>query len=121
MNHEELFNLLSRGCRGDASAIRSVTKLQPAGGPGDKIFPPTYANSTYAFENRVVDGTRIRTVLLDSTQSQANRFEEVLLDVFRSGRLGIPVFEMSIPGHDSVTSLTAPHRIHDAILRDSTW
>ncbi|MGE5488177.1 MAG: type I-U CRISPR-associated RAMP protein Csb1/Cas7u, partial [bacterium] len=26
-----------------------------------------------------------------------------------------------IPGHDAVTSLTAPHRVHDAILRDSLW
>jgi CRISPR-associated protein Csb1 len=33
----------------------------------------------------------------------------------------MPVFEMSIPGHETVTSLTVPHRVHDAILRDSLW
>ena len=27
---------------GTAAAFRSVTEYQPAGGPGDKIFPPTY-------------------------------------------------------------------------------
>jgi CRISPR-associated protein Csb1 len=121
MSHKELFQLLIRGCRGDASAIRSVTNLQPAGGMGDKTFPPTYSGGAYAFENRVIDGIRVRTVLLDSPQSQANRFEEVLLESFRSGRLGIPVFEMKIPDHEAVTSLTAPHRVHDAILRDSSW
>ncbi|MGH7004079.1 MAG: type I-G CRISPR-associated protein Cas7 [Alphaproteobacteria bacterium] len=26
----------------NAAAIRRVRRLQPAGGPGDKIFPPTY-------------------------------------------------------------------------------
>ena len=121
MNHEELLQLLSRGCKADAAAVRSVTKLQPAGGVGDKIFPPTYSGGAYAFENRVIDGTRVRTVLLDSAQSQANRFEEILLQVFESGRVGLPVFEIQIPEHEPVTSLTAPHRIHDAILRDSTW
>ena len=27
---------------GNAAAFRSVTEYQSAGGPGDKIFPPTY-------------------------------------------------------------------------------
>ena len=26
----------------DAAALRRIQRLQPAGGPGDKIFPPTY-------------------------------------------------------------------------------
>jgi CRISPR-associated protein Csb1 len=58
--------------------------------------------------------------LLDSVQSQANRLEELLLDAFRAGQLAMPVFEMNVAGHD-VTSLTVPHRVHDAILRDSIW
>ncbi len=28
---------------GDTVAIRGVATLEPAGGPGDKIFPPTHA------------------------------------------------------------------------------
>lgn len=120
MNADELIQTLNRGCRGELTAIRSITKLQPAGGAGDKVFPPTYADGTYAFETRILDGQRVETVLLDSVQSQANRFEEVLLDAYRAKRLAIPVFEVQIGEHE-VTSLTAPHRVHDAILRDSLW
>ena len=121
MTRDELIEVLNRGCRGELTAIRSVTRLQPAGGVGDKVFPPTYEGGSYAFEKRVMNGQAVDTVLLDSVQSQANRFEEVLLDAFRAGRVELPVFEMNIPGHDSITSLTVPHRVHDAILRDSLW
>lgn len=120
MTADELIQILNRGCAGGLTAIRSVTRLQPAGGAGDKIFPPTYDKGTYAWETRKLDGQTVQTVLLDSVQSQANRFEELLLDAFRAGRLAMPVFEMSLAGHD-VTSLTVPHRVHDAILRDSIW
>jgi len=106
MTADELFSNLMRGCQGHYTAIRSITKLQPSGGAGDKVFPPTYADSTYAFETRMIDGNKVETVLLDSVQSQANRFEEVLLDAYRSGRLALPMFEMNIAGHETVTSLT---------------
>lgn len=33
-----------------ASALRCRTRLQPAGGEGDKVFPPTYADAVYAME-----------------------------------------------------------------------
>jgi CRISPR-associated protein Csb1 len=102
------------------TAIRCITELQPVGGAGDKLCPPTYEQGAYAWETRKLGGQTVQTVLLDSVQSQANRFEEVLLDAFRAGRLSMPVFEMSLAGHD-VTSLTVPHRVHDAILRDSLW
>ena len=39
---------------------------------------------------------------------------------YRCGRLPMPVFELKVGEHE-ITSLTAPHRIHDAILRDSLW
>ncbi len=121
MTSDELVQLLTRGCQGQFTALRSITRLQPAGGPGDKVFPPTYADGAYAFETRVLDGARVETVLLDSVQSQANRFEEVLLEACRAGRLALPLFEIEIPGHETITSLTVPHRVHDAILRDSLW
>ncbi len=121
MTTDELLQILNRGCRADLAAIRSVTRLQPAGGAGDKVFPPTYEGGAYAFEKRVIGGEVVDTVLLDSVQSQANRLEDVLLEAFRSGRLALPVFEMNIAGHEAITSLTVPHRVHDAILRDSLW
>jgi len=34
----------------DDAAIRYRARLQPAGGPGDKVFPPTYAGGIYAIE-----------------------------------------------------------------------
>ena len=35
---------------GNAAAFCSVTDYQPAGGPGDKVFPPTYEGGSYATE-----------------------------------------------------------------------
>lgn len=113
-----------------SAAIRAVTVLEPAGGPGDKVFPPTYlkergATTKYAFEERVVDGKSVTTVLLDSVASQANRMEEALLEAHRSGELQFPLVEVdfsNVPGLedlDRISSLQAPHRIADALLRDS--
>jgi CRISPR-associated protein Csb1 len=91
----------------------------PAGGDGDKISPPTHEGGKYAFEERVVDGrSDVKTVLLDSVQSQANRLEDALLTAVRAGDIRIPLLQMDIPGHQTITSLSAPHRVHDAIFRD---
>jgi len=73
VNSNDLIKLLNRGCTGGLAAIREVVHLQPADGAGGKIFPPTYADGTYAFEKRMIDGTAVDTVLLDSVQSVANR------------------------------------------------
>ena len=114
---------------GKAAAFRSVTEYQPAGGPGDKVFPPTYVGGSgeggiYATEQRYIDGADVSCVLLDSVQSQANRMEMALLDEWESGRAPLPVISVNftkddIPNPRRVTSLEAPHRIVDAILRDS--
>jgi CRISPR-associated protein Csb1 len=63
----------------------------------------------------------VETVLLDSVQSQANRFEEVLLTRLRAGDLQIPLIEVDIPNRGTLTSLTVPHRVHDAIFRDCRY
>ncbi len=124
------------------AAARSRVALQPAGGEGTKVFPPTYAGAVYATEKRRVPGHTdpVDCVLLDSVQSQANRMEEALQQAIDSGRLkkvgvSLPLVEVDFsayfPGTDKaealrllepvgkVTSLQAPHRIVDAILRDS--
>ena len=121
---------LENAVAGGAVAIRAVTQLEPAGGPSDKIFPPTYtqdghATTKYATEERLVGGSKIMTVLLDSVASQANRLEEALLEGWRRQELSFPVVEVDFTGIEgledlgAVTSLDAPHRIADAILRDS--
>ena len=109
---------------GNAAAFRSVTEYQPAGGPGDKIFPPTYEGGAYATEPRYIDGEEVLCVLLDSVQSQANRMEQVLEEEWEAGRADLPVITVDFTGVDlpkpfRVSSLEAPHRIADALLRDS--
>jgi CRISPR-associated protein Csb1 len=109
---------------GNAAAFRSVTEYHPAGGAGDKIFPPTYEGGRYATESRRINGEDINCVLLDSVQSQANRMELALLEEWESGRASVPVISVDfnvpdLPKPFRVTSLEAPHRIADALLRDS--
>jgi CRISPR-associated protein Csb1 len=116
---------------GEAVAIRGAATLEPAGGPGDKIFPPSHAvddrskkpGAKYAFETRRIDHQNVDCVLLDSVQSQANRMEEALQALWVDRRIALPVvsvdFSQIAPEVGCVTSLTAPHRIADALLRDS--
>lgn len=124
------FRALKNAIEGAAAALRCRTRLQPDGGDGAKVFPPTYAGGVYAVENRRIEGNVVRCVLLDSVQSQANRFEELLLDaVLPSWReaecdglsttCDLPILAVFVENHGWITSLTAPHRVHDAILRDS--
>lgn len=124
---------LQSAVAGSAAAFRTRTRLQPAGGDGDKVFPPTYAGAVYATEERRVkqeDGTfeSIPCVLIDSVQSQANRLEEALQQAIDAGRFDdcpLPVIEVDFSGEElldeigRITSLQAPHRAADAILRDS--
>jgi CRISPR-associated protein Csb1 len=121
---------LSKAVAGAAAAIRAVTRLEPAGGLGDKVFPPTYvkernAQTKYAMETRHLEGRQVSTVLLDSVASQANRFEEALLEGWRRGELAFPVVqvdfskEKGLEDLEKLTALQAPHRIADALLRDS--
>lgn len=123
------------------AAIRRVQRLQPAGGAGDKVFPPTYlgegpnAPPRHVFETRRINGQDVRCVLLDSVQSQANRLEEALRDAMREGRLRLPHLVVDFSGKRAevhhqeydlsdigqITVLDAPHRIFDAIIRDSEY
>ncbi len=114
----------------NAVAIRCRTTLQPAAGPGTKVFPPTHAGGVYATETRRLPdpdspgGTRESAcVLLDSVQSQANRIEDALQLAIDQGDLAFPLivvnFGDQVADIHRVTSLQAPHRAADAILRDS--
>jgi CRISPR-associated protein Csb1 len=130
----------------EAAALRRRQTLQPVGGKGDKIFPPTYPPSDEAkranrnapprhvYERRRVQGEQNTNgeetkseekwcVLLDSVQSQANRLEECLLAAIDEG-VSIPHVlvdfgKAGLDGVTRITSLDAPHRVYDAILRDS--
>ena len=126
------FERLLEAVGGEAVALRSRLTLQPAGGDGDKVFPPSYnvdgrANHKYAVEKRQVgDSDRTTfTVLLDSVASQANRAELALLEGWERGELVFPVPYVDFTGdggltdYEKLTVLEAPHRLADAIFRDS--
>jgi CRISPR-associated protein Csb1 len=116
----------------NAAAIRRVRKLQPTGGPGDKIFPPTYpgdrggrnAPPRHVFERRRIGGENVLCVLIDSVQSQANRLEDALKVARETGALNFPTITVDFSNTEvadigRVTTLDAPHRVFDAIIRDS--
>ena len=122
------------GAVSEDAAFRRIRRLQPVGGAGDKILPPTYpserrgAPPRHVFERRRVEGKEIWCVLIDSVQSQANRLEEALLAAAEEerddGRMPLPFVTVDFSGAgveplDRITSLDAPHRVYDAILRDS--
>ena len=113
----------------EGAALRRRQRLQPVGGQGDKVFPPTYpgegrnAPPRHVYERRRLKGQDVWCVLIDSVQSQANRLEECLLEAIRDG-LPIPYVEVDfsnaqLDGITRITSLDAPHRVYDAIFRDS--
>lgn len=111
-----------------ASAIRRNLKLQPAGGNGSYVAPPTYIGDNdktiHVFEKRRIGGSDINCVLLDSVQSQANRFEEALLKAIRFEKVSIPYAYVDFKSTDvkdigELSSLDVPHRIFDAIIRDT--
>lgn len=111
---------------GTAAAFRCVTDYQPAGGLGDKVFPPTYEGGKYAVEQRFDPeaGEERQCVLLDSVQSQANRMELALLEAHRAEKIGLPLLTARFDQEEllkrfTVTSLEAPHRAADALFRDS--
>ncbi|HEU5076238.1 MAG TPA: type I-U CRISPR-associated RAMP protein Csb1/Cas7u [Polyangiaceae bacterium] len=147
LSYEDLKNAVS----GDAAGFRAITRLEPLGGPDDKLYPPTFGDavripvpvgegrderrkSKYALEWRRVEGTSKLCVVLDSVASQANRMESALLDGLDRGELKFPFARVDFTGatHDDpaldlstlggdgyITTLEAPHRLADALLRDS--
>jgi CRISPR-associated protein Csb1 len=113
---------LAAAVSGSAAAFRLALRLEAV---SPKVFPPTYEGGNYATEERIIGGQKLPCVLLDSVPSQANRMELALQDAWIGGEIELPVVSTDFsgvenPGVPKVTSLQAPHRIVDAILRDST-
>ena len=58
------------------AALRRRQILQPVGGKGDKIFPPTYpeerrgAGARHVFERRRIDGAEIWCVLVTASKAR---------------------------------------------------
>ena len=108
------------------SAVRglSITReLQPLGGRGDSVSPPTFAQAEgdekgprYVWSERRIGDEMVKTCLLDSPASQANRIEEALLALVESDELTLPLHRMDVPHIGVLTDLELPHRAYDAAV-----
>ena len=100
-----------------ASAITLRANLIPAAAlpEDDKFFvlPPTYAEVGHLASPIRDDGTH-EYILIESTQSWANRLEE-LLD---RPEVGVGALSVLAAGR-TLTVNALPHRVFDALLRDS--
>jgi len=115
MNLSELLN-------GPFAAIRLTQRLKSCAGDGSKVYPPTFEGGVYCFEDRRIGGASVPCVLLDGVASSANRQEEALSSLVESGKIEIPHFRTELAEFlelGEVTTLNAPHRVFDAIFRDS--
>lgn len=110
-----------------ARGLSIVRELQPLGGQGDTVAPPTFAQDKgeekgprYVWSERRLEDDLVKTCLLDSPASQANRIEESLLDLVRSGDLRLPLHRINVPGIGVLTDLELPHRAYDAAIGTAT-
>ncbi len=132
MTNSLTLDVLNEASRpGGPSALTSITRLRPAGGEWATIAPAKYTtragNATYVFEDRFIDGQRVRTVLIDSRSSSANRLEDALAQAIAEGHSllsKMPSVRVSYDlGGGDVTSLAdyeLPHRVVDAHVRLGT-
>lgn len=134
--NELTYEQLRDSVAGAHVALRSRVELAPAGGAGDKVFPPTYgvadsADHKYADEKRTIglnpDGSAITTtaVLLNSVASEAKRLGFALREALELGELTFPNPYVDFSGQDGladldrISTLEASHRVADALFRDS--
>lgn len=112
-----------------AAGLRLRLRLQPLYGQGEIVFPCTVAGGKYQSSKRRIPGysDSVDCTIIDSVQSQANRMEDALLADIRANHIFLPHVVTNFSGIDhelektigSITCFDAPHRIFDAILRDS--
>jgi CRISPR-associated protein Csb1 len=111
-----------------AQALRSTINLQPIDGPDGRVFPPTYPpleGSNSKGPRHVVETlpTGEKRVLIDSVASQANRQEAALVAARQAGRINFADIYVDLSdtdaGLNSLSATEMPHRLSDAILRDS--
>lgn len=107
-----------------ARALRASVLLEPVDGPNGRVFPMTALGSRGG-QHVVEEGLDGRRVLIDSCASQANRQEAALLAAREAGLIELADIRVDLSGtaaaerRPSVCTLEMPHRVADAILRDS--
>lgn len=127
---DELRSAIANG----AAGVRAITELEPLAGPRTKVAPPTYATADnaetkYATEKRrtgEVAAPVAEAVVLSSVASQANWSEDALLSAVRDGEIRMPLTSVDFTGdpdtvrYGRISDLECPHRVFDALIRDST-
>lgn len=123
MNYQNLLTSVK-----SASGLRLRIRLQPLYGVGEIVFPCTVSGGKYQTSKRRIPGydESVECTILDSVQSQANRMEDALLADIRAGNIFLPHVVSDFSNVEGlkkpvgeITCFEAPHRIFDAILRDS--
>jgi CRISPR-associated protein Csb1 len=133
-NSDEVISQLRRAVmteRGNdpswAGAIRLRVRLQPAGGSGTKVMPPTYAAErsgdppVYVEERRKIDGEEKHCISLDSVASQANRSEMALADEIALGNTRVPTIWVDQGEFGVHSALEFSHRSYDAWIEDAVF
>lgn len=89
---ELTLSVVQQAVGGARAAFRVRRRLQPAGGAGDNVFPPTFAGAVYAIEQRRVAerDAGVTCVLPDSVQSQPNRMGGIAGQPWRRGQWRAP-------------------------------
>ena len=113
-----------------AQALRSAVHLEPIDGPGGRIYPPTYPAAEGAADKRARHAIETlpngqQRVLIDSLASQANRQEAALVAARDAGLINFSDIYVDLAGTEAaadrqlLSATEMPHRLSDAILRDS--
>jgi CRISPR-associated protein Csb1 len=119
----DVLGVLRDGLTSDPSVKRPAgieirQDLEPAGSL--PVQPPSYEGRLEIHERHLDNSTR-PVIELDSVGSAANRIEEALLDLYRSGNYPLPASSTTVDpsegGTITITTLEAPHRIYDAWIR----
>jgi hypothetical protein len=64
---------LTKAVAGGAATIRAISKPDPAGGPGDKVFPSTYVKERNAETKTPSSATARSTANRSATRPSARR------------------------------------------------
>lgn len=118
--------MIDLGSLVSAAGLRMALPLEPLDGVGGRVAPPTYPGKTspvHVVETYHEDGRDLKRVLVDSVASQANRHELALVAARREGRISFPDLRVDLRGlntpREDLLVSELPHRLADAIIRDS--
>jgi len=112
-------------------ALRSTVELEPIDGKGGRLFPPTYPYPEGTQEARDRKARHVvedmpgggKRVLVDSVASQANRQEAALVAARRAKLIDFADvyidLSKTVAEMPELSATELPHRLSDAILRDS--